>query len=585
MSVGAPPAARLVSVNVGLPRGVEWQGRIVHTGIWKEPVDGPRMVTRLNVEGDGQGDRLGHGGVNRAVFVYQLASYRYWQDHLEREDFVPGQFGENFTVEGMADDEVCIGDRYRIGEAVFEVSQPRVTCYRLGLRMDEPRMPALVVAHHRPGFYLRTLQEGRVQAGDVIEKLATGPEAMTVAEIDGLLYLPRRSRSALERALRIPALSEGWQGSFRDLVARIEATADPAPPPAWSGLRGLRVEAVEAESQSVISIRLRAQDGLAAPAPAPGQFLSVRVQPSPHGPPLIRSYSLSGAPSAQDYRISVKREAEGAASGYLHTLLEVGDVIQAGAPRGAFVLRPGVRPVVLISAGVGVTPVLAMLHALAAEATTRPVWWLHSARDGTEHPFRDEVAQLLARLPASERVVCYSRPRDPDRVGRDYDLAGRLSAAMMDDRGVPVDADFYVCGPAGFMRDIAAGLLARGAAPDRVHSEIFGPGEQLTPGVVPGGAKEAPHPPAGAPGTGALVAFARSNLSVSWDSSFGSLLEFAEACDVPVRWACRTGVCHACQTGVVSGAVTYGPEPLEPPEPGTALICCSKPAGALILDL
>jgi ferredoxin-NADP reductase/MOSC domain-containing protein YiiM/ferredoxin len=589
MALPLPDTAgpRLLSLNVGLPKDVPWEGRIVHTGIWKQPVEGPRMVTRLNVDGDGQGDLRGHGGVNRAVFVYQIESYRFWQEYLERDDFVYGQFGENFTVDGMPDEEVCIGDRYRIGEAVFEVSQPRVTCYRLGMRMSESRMPSLVVAHHRPGFYLRTIREGHVRAGDEIEKIAGGAEAMTVAEIDALLYLPRRSRKSLIRALKIPALSEGWQGSFRDLLERADATAGSAatPPLAWSGLRPLRVQAIEPESASVVSIRLAPPDGEPAPAASPGQFLTIRVEPDSAAGSLMRSYSLSGPPGAREYRISVKRESHGAASGYLHTALHVGDVLQAGAPRGSFVLEPGERPVVLISAGVGATPVLAMLHALAAQRAARPVWWLHSARDRTQHPFREEVVGLLASLPDAHRLICYSRPRAEDRAGRDFDVAERLSGAVMDEHEVPVDADFYVCGPDGFMHGIAAALAARGAAAGRVRSEIFGPSAASTPGVVPGAPAPAPHVPAGEPGAGELVSFARSNLSVPWDTSFPSILEFAEACDVPVRWSCRTGVCHTCQTGLVSGAVGYDPEPLEPAEPGSVLICCSVPGGELILDL
>jgi len=135
------------------------------------------MVRRLNLEGDDQADRQGHGGEHRAVFVYQIEAYHYWQAQLGRDDFVMGQFGENFTVDGLADDEVCIGDRYCIGTALFEVTQPRVTCYRLGIRMAEPRMPALLVAHHRPGFYLRVLEEGEVGAGDDIALIARGPRA------------------------------------------------------------------------------------------------------------------------------------------------------------------------------------------------------------------------------------------------------------------------------------------------------------------------------------------------------------------------------------------------------------------------
>src|ERR1700758_2003155 len=161
---------RLISVNVGQPRDVSWHGAIVHTGIWKQPVHGRRMVRRLNIDGDGQGDLAGHGGEQRAVMVYQLDAYQYWERHLGRTDFSFGQFGENFTVEGLADDEVCIGDQYRIGDAIFEVTQPRVTCYRLGIRMNEPRMPSLVVAHRRPGFYLRVLREGEIGAGDDIAR-------------------------------------------------------------------------------------------------------------------------------------------------------------------------------------------------------------------------------------------------------------------------------------------------------------------------------------------------------------------------------------------------------------------------------
>src|SRR5918911_1958680 len=178
---------RLLSVNVGLPRDVTWSGKTVHTGIWKSPVEGRRMVRKLNIVGDGQGDLAGHGGEQRAVFVYQMESYHYWERFLGRNDFVYGQFGENFTVEGLPDDEVCIGDRYRIGTAVLEVTQPRVTCYRVGIRMQEPQMPALLVSHRRPGFYLRVLEEGEVEAGDEILRVGSGPEQMTVAEADRLL--------------------------------------------------------------------------------------------------------------------------------------------------------------------------------------------------------------------------------------------------------------------------------------------------------------------------------------------------------------------------------------------------------------
>src|SRR5947208_2905052 len=212
---------RLLSVNVGLPREITWRGQTIRTAIWKGPVNGKRLVRRLNIDGDAQGDLAGHGGEQRAVFVYQMDSYRYWEHELKRSDFTFGQFGENFTVEGLADSEVRVGDRYRIGGALFEVTQPRVTCYRVGIRMDEPRMPALLVEHHRPGFYFRVLEEGEVGGGDEIVKVAEGTEGLTVAAVDALLYLPGPAKGEIERALCITALSPGWKSSFEALLRQM----------------------------------------------------------------------------------------------------------------------------------------------------------------------------------------------------------------------------------------------------------------------------------------------------------------------------------------------------------------------------
>ncbi len=250
------PMPTLLSVNVGMPKDVPWQGRTVYTGVWKYPVVGPAMVRRLNIDGDGQGDTAGHGGEQRAVLVYQIQSYRHWQRHFGRDDLGYGQFGENLTVDGLPDDEVCIGDRYRIGEAEFEVTQPRVTCYRVGMRFGEPELAALLVSHHRPGFYLRVVREGQVQAGDRIVRTRTGPGALSVADTDALLYLPGRDPARLRLALDVPALSPGWQGSFRELLAEADGTTTTAPP-AWAGFRALRVTDVVPESTTVTSIRLR----------------------------------------------------------------------------------------------------------------------------------------------------------------------------------------------------------------------------------------------------------------------------------------------------------------------------------------
>ena len=584
---------RLLSVNVGLPRDIIWQGQTVHTGIWKTPVEGPRMVRRINIDGDGQGDTNGHGGERRAVFVYQMDSYRYWQNHLGRNDFVYGQFGENFTVDGLPDTEVCIGDRYRIGSALFEVTQPRVTCYRLGIRMKEPEMPALVVKHGRPGFYFRVLEEGQVEAGDVITQVGSGPERMSVSAIDALLYLPGHSRDQLERALRIPTLSVGWRQSFEALLAQEDgggATTGnaglnkaPSPPPAWRGFRPLRVSRKLRESDNVTSLVLEPTDGQPIAASLPGQFVVLRLGPA-SAPALTRSYSLSGPPDAMSYRVSIKREVHGAAGAYVDDELKIGDIVPTSAARGSFTLRPGDTPVVLLSAGIGVTPVLAMLHALAIEASTREIWWLYGARNGREHPFAKETRGLIKALAHCHSRICYSSPDPGDRPALNFDAAGRLNSGVLQQLDLPRDADFYICGPQAFMSDLTVGLATSGIAPGRIHSEMFGAGPSITPGIA-AAPRRPPHVPAGLSGSGPLVSFTRSGLNVRWEPTFHSLLELAEACDVPVQWSCRAGVCHTCETGLVAGQINYRPDPVDTPADGNMLICCARPEGDIVVDL
>jgi len=576
-------------VNVGLPRDIEWKGRTVHTGIWKDPVRGRCRVGRLNLDGDGQGDVAGHGGEQRAVFVYQIESYRYWQEQLRRTDFVHGQFGENFTIEGLADDVVCIGDRYQIGSALFEVTQPRVTCYRVGIRMNEPRMPALLTSSGRPGFYFRVLQEGEAGRGDEILKVGEAKERMTVAEINALLYSPDHARDRLERALRIEALSPGWRSSFEALLrshtsGNAGLVPDAAAHPAAPGFRPLAVRAIDQESADVLSLTMQSPEGQPLQTALPGQYVVLRLQPTAGGPSLFRSYSLSGPVSTERYRISVKVEANGAAGTYLQQHVRVGDALDVSSPRGSFILQSGERPLVLLSAGIGATPVLAMLHTLAEARSTRQVLWLHAARDREHHPFAAEVRRLMLALAHGRSYVCYSRPRSSDRMGEDFDATGHLSRSVLDEAGVPPEANVYLCGPDRFMAEMKETLAILGVAPERIQVELFNGSEPRTPGVV-GAVTRTPHLPADDRNTGPLVSFARSGIAAHWKPSYQSILELAEACDVPVRWSCRTGVCHSCESGLVSGAVAYGPEPLDKPADGNVLVCCSQPTSDVVIDL
>jgi ferredoxin-NADP reductase/ferredoxin len=460
-------------------------------------------------------------------------------------------------------------------------------------------MPALLVEHHRPGFYFRVLEEGEVGDGDEIIKVAEGPERLTVAAVDALLYLPGLAkagpaRDELERALRIPALSPGWKSSFEALLRQMAqpgsrtGNAGLASPEqmvtATPGFRSLKVARIDRESSRVVSLVLEPAEARPLTVPLAGQFVVLRLRPQADTPPVLRSYSLSGLPDAGRYRISVKEEPHGVASTYVNTQLRTGDVLDVSEPRGAFTLRRGDLPTVLLSAGIGVTPVMAMLHALAAEGAVRPVWWIFGARNRRDHPFAREARDLLAKLPNARSHVRYSQPDATDRLGLDFDAAGRLTVTVLEKLGVPLESDFYLCGPPAFLEDFIAGLGRWGVAQDYIHAEVFGSGDSITPGVVVT-PRRPPHAPAGPAGEGPRISFARAGLTVSWDSRFQNLLELAEACDVPVRWSCRSGVCHTCECGMISGSVKYDPDPLDPPAVGNLLICCSRPEQDAVIDL
>jgi ferredoxin-NADP reductase len=436
------------------------------------------------------------------------------------------------------------------------------------------------------------LQEGEVGAGDDIVKIADGPERISVAEVDALLYLPGHPREQLEQALRIPALSKGWQSSFQAILTQ-ESSPKPVEGnpglaneeqlPAWPGFRQMRVANIHKESDSVTSLILQPVDGRPIPVFQAGQFVVLRLLVDPGKSPVLRSYSLSDLPAGDHLRISVKNELNGIASSLLCNRAREGDLLDVSAPRGSFTLRPGQSPVVLLSAGVGATPVMSMLHALAAEKSQREIWWIYGARNRVEHPFAEESRSLLKQLSRGRGYILYSRPAAIDQVGSDFDAPGHIDAALLEKIGVSPDSDFYLCGPASFLQNVREGLGNWGVLAENVHTEVFGSLEAITPGVAQ--VVHTPHPPQGPPGSGPSVSFARSGITAAWDPKFGSLLELAEACDVPVRWSCRAGVCHTCMTGLIGGSIIYDPEPLERPAPGNVLVCCSLPGMGVALDL
>lgn len=452
-----------------------------------------------------------------------------------------------------------------------------MTCFRVGVRLNEPAMPNLLVSQHRPGFYFRVINEGQVRAGDDIVRTRRGLHELSVADVDALLYLPDRNVEQLRKIVDVPALSPGWQQSFHDMLAAHDSSAAASAPPigvepGWNGFRPLRVSATRRESANVLSIRLEADGHTTLPPPLPGQYLTVRI-PGAGEPAPLRSYSLSGDPGAGVYRISVKREDHGLVSRWLHAHIEPGSVIAAAAPRGDFYLTDGSNPVILISAGIGVTPVLAMLYALSAVGSRRDIWWLYTTRNRETHAFATEVTTLIDSLPHARQRVFYTETQ------------GRMDQRSIAALGLSSDAAVYLCGPTQFMTDMRDALTTAGLDPAHIHTELFGALPAINPGIVDGPPRRPPHPPAGEPGTGPSITFARSGLTVNWSTDYGNILDLAEACDVSTRFSCRSGVCHLCVTGVVAGAAAYVQAPLEPPEQGTVLICSAVPQNDLVLDL
>lgn len=580
---------RLVSINLSMPKTIRHEDKEVSTGIFKTPAEGRAMLRRLNIDGDGQADLWGHGGAFRTVYVYSLENYEYWRRELGRDDFGYGQFGENFTVEGMLDDGILIGDVFRIGEALVEVSQPRIPCYKLAIKMGIENFQNRFLKSGRIGFYFRVLEEGEVGAGDSFELVGRDPNAMSVRQVSDLLFFDTDDLEATRRALAMPALSHGWKGSFEERLAKVGVAAQ-----ARAGLQNLVVARKEVESETITSFYLKPEDGSALASFLPGQFLSFQLSIPGQSRPVMRTYSLSDSPDREYYRVSIKREPPpanrpdlppGLSSNYLHDRVDVGTVLRVWAPRGKFHIDPdGERTVVLISAGVGLTPMLSMLNAIVRGTSRRRVWFLHGARNGREHAFGDHVRRLARENANVTAHIRYSRPGPEDLEGRDYDAEGRLDIDVLKELLPFDDYEFYLCGPTPFMRSLYCGLLSTGVAESRVHYEFFGPASALSEEAAPQG--QAPtRAPSAELGGECVVEFARSGLTTTWDPECESILELAEHQGLNPPYSCRSGICRTCMCELSEGEVEYLEQPLNAPDPGCVLICVCRPKTKVVLDI
>ncbi|MCK5709143.1 MAG: MOSC domain-containing protein [Deltaproteobacteria bacterium] len=579
---------RLLSVNVSLPKEIIHKGKKISSGIFKEPVKGRIKVNSLNLEGDGQADLLAHGGNFRAVYVYSYDNYAYWEKELNRDDFKYGQFGENFTVEGMSDDEIHVGDRFKIGSALFEVTQPRVPCYKLAIKMGEEGFYNQILSSGRLGFYFRVIEEGDVGAGDIIEKVSEDTQEMTINEVNSLLYFNKDDFNGIEKAIKIKALSPGWKTSFEDRLAKAELSEQ-----IQDKYITLTVSKKVPESKTITSFYLVSEGKEPLPSFLPGQFLPLKLDIPGQYKPVIRTYSISDSPNKDYYRLTIKREPAppdrpdlypGVSSNYFHDQVEPGTKLLAKAPRGKFFLdSKSENPVVLLSAGVGLTPLISMLNAIVDSGSNREVWFIHGARNSAEHVMGDHIRKVAQQYDNVHVHVAYSQPLKENVEGRDYDSKGYVDVELLKNILPGNEACFYLCGPPPFMKSLFNGLLEWEVPEYLINYEFFGPASLIKDRAKVSTPKRAAE--AVDSSTEVEVEFSSSGIKTNWNPSFESILDLAEANGLSPDYSCRSGVCHTCMCRLEDGEVEYVEEPLDPPDEGFVLICVCKPKKNVVVEI
>jgi ferredoxin-NADP reductase/MOSC domain-containing protein YiiM len=579
------PTMKVVSLNVGLPRTVQWKGKAVSTGIFKTPVSGRIRLRSLNFDGDRQADLSVHGGPDKAVYVYPIEHYDYWKGEFPNIALPLGIFGENLTIDGLDENALRIGDRFRIGSAEVAVTQPRLPCYKLGLRFGRDDIVKRFLASGRLGFYVRVISEGDIAAGDEALLIERASDSLPLSEIARLYAHDKDDLEGLQRIVRIAALPDDWREFFQERIDRLgtRARRAAAQRPAWVGFRPFILREKVRESDDVSSFHFAPEDGQPLAPYRPGQFLTVRLTVPGVARPVVRSYSLSDVAQSDHYRLTIRRIGSrkedpqvkaGLASTYLHDRLAVGDRIDVKAPAGAFIMDPDQqdRPVVLIGGGIGITPLLSMLKGIAASETPRQVWLLYGVRDHRDYIMRPQL-EATARTRANIHLrVFYSRPTGATshpgtEVGHiDLNALKRLLPSNV--------FDFYVCGPPAMMAAVSHDLETWGVPTDRVHTEAFGPAT----------VSRTVHGPTTQPDCGVDVTFERSGVTAQWTNCESPLLELAEEHAVAIDFGCRAGSCGTCATRLLSGSVRYLRQPNAPLEKGQILPCIAVPIEPLRLD-
>ena len=557
-----PVMPSLLSVNVGMPKDVAWQGKTVRTGIWKTPVTGPQMARRLNIDGDGQGDLAGHGGEQRAVLVYQAESYRILVPTPR-----PRPKRRRLRI------RLLRRELHRGGTARQRGVRRRPVPHRPGRVRGHPTASDLLPGRHAPGHtgpavlarrappprFLPASHRRRPGAG----RRSDHPDPARTARTDH-----RRDRRAALPAEPGPGetrISPGYSGVEPRLAAilsrpsRREAGATSDGAPSWSGFgrcASTRSSPKAPPSPPSTSPR-RTRPRCRPPGPASTSPCASRKRVTRRRSAATRS---PRPPEPTDIGSASNAKARSAATSTRNCKSE-----PASKPRrraGNSCSRPASSRSCSISAGVGVTPVLAMLHELAAEHTKREVWWLHSARNADSRPSRRRRTDCCPELASAHVHVFHTAPDTRADAPSPPVTHSRLTPKALAGLHLPPAASAYICGPEQFMADMTKALTDIGLESPPC-TPLFGASAPINPGLTPT-TRTPPHPPRGEPGTGPSVTFARSGLTTPWNTATASsLLEFAESCDVPARWSCRTGVCHTCVTQLLTGEIVYRPEPLD----------------------
>ena len=561
----------VVSLNVGEPRLVTYRGMSFRTGIFKEPVDQPLTLKKLNFAGDGQADLSAHGGIDKAVYCYPIEHYDFWRREIGRANLPMGQFGENVTTAGLLESELRIGDILRMGTAVVQVSEPRIPCYKLVMRMDAGSdFSVRFLAANRTGFYCRVLEEGTVKRSDAITLVSRDMSSPTVREVIAATQFSDRNPVALRRVVRARDIPAKWRSRVRRMVdaearRRIEATSPPT--------QAMRVEKIVTETSDIVSLWLRPDGGARMFDSLPGQYLTIVW---PDG--FKSTYSLSALHPGQRCRITVKlvRDAQSALgrSSARIAALDAGDILDVERPRGNF--HPDLdddTPLVLAGAGIGVTPIMSMIEQ-ATRSGRRDVFAAFGMRRPGEHPLASELAELLAERRRLKAALAYSRLNGaPPLPGLPAPKHGRLAAADLLPYAAAPLAEVFLCGPGDFIRQMHDGLVEAGISPLNIRYESFGPSTLLPARTMPAD-----------PQAAFKVAFTRSRMDVVWTPASGTLLNLAEAAGVSPVFGCRAGSCGLCRIAISEGSVSYV-EPIDEPEAGYVLPCCAIPQTDCRLDL